>query len=72
MLNLAWLILVFGIGIGDQAGVPTRHSADRHDRPPYMLNTVGEHWGLYLEPRWFMVDQPTHLTPDRVHGGIGP
>jgi hypothetical protein len=22
--------------------------------------------------RFWMVDQPSHLTPDRVHGGIGP
>jgi hypothetical protein len=22
--------------------------------------------------RFWMLDQPSHLTPDRVHGGIGP
>ncbi len=22
--------------------------------------------------RFWMIDQPSHLTPDRVHGGIGP
>jgi hypothetical protein len=22
--------------------------------------------------RFWMIDQPSHLTPERVHGGIGP
>jgi hypothetical protein len=31
------------------------------------LRQIRQEWN-----RFWMVDQPSHLTPDRVHGGIGP
>ena len=31
------------------------------------LRQIRQEW-----ERFWLVDQPSHLTPDRVHGGIGP
>ncbi len=49
------------------------YSPDPNERMQQLLNQSEDL--RQAKKEWFrfwMVDQPSHLTPDRVHGGIGP
>ena len=49
------------------------YSPDPNERMQQMLNQSEDL--RQMKKEWFrfwMVDQPSHVTPDRVHGGIGP
>ena len=48
-------------------------SADPELRMEELLNTSEDLRQARLEwRRFWMIDQPSHLTPQRVHGGITP
>ena len=47
-------------------------SASDPNRRMQELMYESDHSGMiqpYVEPSWFS-DQPSHLTPDRTHGGV--
>jgi transcriptional regulator of aromatic amino acid metabolism len=50
-----------------------QYSSDPNERMQEMLNEsenlrqIREEWR-----RFWMLDQPSHLTPVRIHGGVGP
>jgi len=49
------------------------YSSDPNERMREELNQSENLRQLRKEwERFWMIDQPSHLTPDRVHGGIGP
>ena len=48
-------------------------SADPNMRMEELLNASEDLRQIQFEMRRFwMIDQPSHLTPIRVHGGVGP
>jgi hypothetical protein len=48
------------------------YSSDPNERMQTMLNQSENLRQMQKEwDRFWMIDQPSHLTPDRVHGGIG-
>jgi len=49
------------------------YSADPNERMGELLVQSEDLRQIRAErQRIFLVDQPSHLTPDRVHGGVGP
>jgi hypothetical protein len=70
-LFLAWGALAAGPGC---APVPLPHYAAQPQRRVEQLlvdsenlRQAGDEWNRF----WFL-DQPSHLTPFRTHGGLGP
>jgi len=59
------------IGLANTGCLINAYSSDPNERVHQLLNQsedlrqIGKEW----ERIWF-VDQPSHLTPERVHGGI--
>ena len=50
-----------------------QYSSDPNERMQEMLNESENMRQLRTEwRRFWMIDQPSHLTPIRVHGGVGP
>jgi hypothetical protein len=47
-------------------------TSDPSVRMEQLLNQGGEDIRRIESPRFWLNDQPSHLTPIRVHGGIGP
>ena len=48
-------------------------SSDPNERLDQMLNVSEDLRQIKGEwNRFWMIDQPSHLTPIRVHGGLGP
>jgi len=70
-------ILVFAfiavLSLGNCGCLINIWSPDPNERMAQLLNTseglrqIKDEWNRF----WFL-DQPSHLTPIRVHGGIGP
>jgi hypothetical protein len=49
------------------------YSSDPNERTQQLLNQSEDLRQIRGEwNRFWMVDQPSHLTPYRIHGGIGP
>jgi hypothetical protein len=71
--GVAWALglSLFASGCSSLAFPVNSHDGTPNERPEQMFNTVREDLRIIDQPAW-MVDQPSHLTPDRVHGGIGP
>jgi hypothetical protein len=71
--SVAWALglSLFASGCSSLALPVNSHDSTPNERTGQMLNTVREDLRIIDQPSW-TVDQPTHLTPDRVHGGIGP
>lgn len=73
MRRLAWLSLlgtVLGLNSGCMLNI---WSSDPVDRTRELLVVSEDMRQIESEWRraWFL-DQPSHLTPQRVHGGVGP
>ncbi len=74
---LAALILIVGAGLAGSVGcapVPLPHYAAYPPRRVEQLlvdsenlRQAGDEWERF----WFL-DQPSHMTPFRTHGGLGP
>lgn len=71
MGSLTWLMVVIGICVMGLVGNPARRSVSPDERMRLLLNDEDRSTRRGWTRPW-MVDQPSHLTPDRVHGGIGP
>jgi hypothetical protein len=71
MLHLIGVALAVVAALGEDVG---RAKAEANPRRRIMvLMNQSEHSGPIgneLEKGW-LVDQPSHLTPERVHGGVG-
>jgi hypothetical protein len=50
-----------------------QYSSDPNERMQEMLNESENLRQIRGEwERFWMIDQPSHLTPVRIHGGVGP
>jgi hypothetical protein len=73
MGTVGWVILALGLSLIGPDATTGRRDNDATARMRQLLNQsegsgqIRRQW----HPYW-LVDQPSHLTPDRVHGGIGP
>ena len=75
MFSFLTKALLVALLTGNLGGVSTcpQGSSDPTRRMNQLLNVsenlrIGEYdWEI-----WWQIDQPSHLTPVRVHGGIGP
>jgi len=73
MRRLLFLVAALGLAATNTGCLLNQYSSDPNERMQQMLNQsedlrqVRKEWN-----RFWMNDQPSHLTPDRVHGGIGP
>jgi transcriptional regulator of aromatic amino acid metabolism len=48
-------------------------SSDPNERTQQLLNVSEDLRQIRAEwNRFWMIDQPSHLTPVRIHGGLGP
>jgi hypothetical protein len=67
------LLLVFAaaLGLGNAGCLINQYSSDPNQRMDQLLNQSEDLRQIEYEWRriWFN-DQPSHLTPQRVHGGI--
>ena len=72
MLRKLVLLVVGAAGLSG-TGCITMYPGDPNQRMEIMLNQsedyrqIGPFWRRF----WFN-DQPSHMTPERIHGGIGP
>jgi hypothetical protein len=58
--------------IGSTGCFLNAYSSDPNKRVLALINQSEDLRQIELEvERFWMVDQPSHLTPDRVHGGVG-
>ena len=73
MRRLLLLAAVLGFTGLNTGCILNMYSPDPNERMQQMLNQSEDLRQMRKEWfRFWMVDQPSHLTPDRVHGGIGP
>ncbi|MCS7046198.1 MAG: hypothetical protein NZO58_07570 [Gemmataceae bacterium] len=68
------LAAVIGFGFLANSGcIINQYSSDPNDRMQELLNESENLRQIQGEwRRFWMIDQPSHLTPIRVHGGVGP
>jgi hypothetical protein len=67
------LAAVFGLMALNAGCFLNQYSSDPNERTRELLNQSENLRQMRKEwERFWMLDQPSHLTPDRVHGGIGP
>ena len=69
-----WLMLaaVAAMGVANSGCLLNLYPSNETDRIKVLMNQSEDL--RQVEQEWmriWMVDQPSHLTPDRVHGGIG-
>jgi hypothetical protein len=73
MRRLFFLAAVLALTSVNAGCFVNMYSSDPNERMQQMLTQsenlrqIRKEWA-----RFWMVDQPSHLTPDRVHGGVGP
>jgi hypothetical protein len=70
-----WLLLaaVAVLGLANTGCFLNQYSSDPNIRMDQLLNQSEDLRQIQGEwSRFWMNDQPSHLTPIRVHGGIGP
>ena len=71
MRRLLLLAAVAGLGLANTGCLINAYSSDPNERMKQLTNQsedmrqIREEW----QRIWF-TDQPSHMTPDRVHGGI--
>jgi hypothetical protein len=73
MRRIVWLMLAAGLTLGNAGCLLNQWSSDPTRRINQLYN-VSENERICEDAweRWWQIDQPSHLTPVRVHGGIGP
>ena len=70
-----WLVsAVLALGTLSNVGcIINQYSSDPNERTQELLNESENLRQIHGEwQRFWMIDQPSHLTPIRVHGGVGP
>ena len=71
MRRLLWLAAVAGLALGNTGCLLNQYSSDPNVRMGQLLS---ESENLrQIEREWSVIwqnDQPSHLTPERVHGGV--
>jgi hypothetical protein len=75
MLSLITNALLAALLTGNLGGVGWCKPSNNAERRVSQLQDVCEFLGFAKEDtweRWWQIDQPSPLTPVRVHGGIGP
>jgi hypothetical protein len=73
MRRIVWLMLAASLTLGNSGCLINQYSSDPTRRVNQLYN-VSENLRL-IEDEWeriWQIDQPSHLTPVRTHGGIGP
>lgn len=67
------LLLLFACGVLQCTGCfLNAYSSDPNRRMLQLINQSEDLRQIELEmERFWMIDQPSHLTPERVHGGTG-
>jgi hypothetical protein len=73
MRRMFWLVFVATMGLGNTGCLINQYSSDPNTRMDQLLNQSEDLRQINDEWRriWFN-DMPSHLTPQRVHGGIYP
>jgi len=70
MLQLAVLA---ALGLANTGCFLNMYSSDPNTRMDQLLNQSEDLRQMEKEwHRFWMVDQPSHMTYDRIHGGLGP
>ena len=70
-----WLLLIGAglLGLGNTGCILNMYDPDPVIRMEQLMNQSEDLRQIRGElSRWWMVDQPSHLSPIRVHGGVGP
>jgi len=71
MRRLLWLIALSGMVLSNTGCFINIYSSDPNRRMQQLLNNSEDL--RQIENEWdriWFTDQPSHLTPDRIHGGI--
>jgi len=71
MRRMLLLAAVSGLAVANAGCLINAYSSDPNERTHELLNQSEDlrQWRAEWERIWF-TDQPSHLTPERVHGGI--
>jgi hypothetical protein len=73
MRRLLWLTAAMSLGLTATGCFVNRYSPDPNVRMEQLLFESEDLRQIHDEfRRWWMNDQPSHMTYQRVHGGIGP
>jgi hypothetical protein len=70
-----WILAVVAgtLCLANTGCILNMYSSDPNERTQQLLNQSEDLRQIRGEwNRFWMVDQPSHLTPYRIHGGIGP
>lgn len=71
--RLLLLTGVAGLALANAGCMINQYPADRNERMEVLLNQSEDLRQIEGEwRRFWMNDQPSHMTYQRVHGGIGP
>jgi hypothetical protein len=71
MRRLLWLTAVVGLVLSNSGCLLNIYSSNPNRRMNELLNTSEDLRQIEYEwERIWFTDQPSHMTPERVHGGI--
>ena len=71
MRRLLLLVAVAGMIVGNTGCLLNIYSSDPNRRMNELLNTSEDFRAIEYEwERIWFTDQPSHMTPERTHGGI--
>jgi hypothetical protein len=72
MRRVLLLAVVAAFGMLNAGCMLNAYPSDPQERIAVLMNQSENLRQINYEiQRFWMVDQPSHLTPDRVHGGVG-
>ena len=72
MRRLLLLVVLAGLVAGNTGCLINQYSSDPNRRIAELLNNSEDLRQIEYEwERIWFNDQPSHLTPERVHGGVG-
>ena len=73
MRRLGLTIALLILSIGNTGCLLNMYSADPNERMQQLIYQSEDYRQIKAEWfRFWMIDQPSHMTYDRIHGGIGP
>lgn len=73
MRRLLPIAAILGMCFASTGCILNQYSSDPNERMQQMLNQSEDlRQAKYEWYRFWMNDQPSHLTPSRVHGGLSP
>jgi hypothetical protein len=72
MRRLLVIVVMAGLAFGNTGCLINQYSSDPNRRIAELLNNSEDLRQIEYEwERIWFNDQPSHLTPERVHGGVG-